>query len=83
MYARHAGGVTGVLKIVLVGLVVGSLAAIVAYLATFVAAVAWTMREARQARALSEELDRLVAEDLERVLPAILGEPGPAGVGDR
>lgn len=71
------------LRIVLAVLLVGSFMVILAYMGVFLAAVAWTLRSARQGRALSEELDRLVAEDLERVLPAVMGEPGTAGVGDR
>lgn len=67
---------------VLAVLLVGSFTAIVAYLVVFVGAVAWTLRSARRARALSEELDRLVAEDLEQTLLALLGEPGTAGVTD-
>lgn len=74
---------TEALRIILTGLVVASFVAIVAYMAVFMAAIIWTLGNARRPDPLSEELDRLVTGDLDRVLSEILGQRGTTGVGDR
>ena len=68
--------------VIVQALAVAALLTIVTYVLMFVAVAAWTLRTAPQPDPVTEELDALLGDELEQLLPQILGPAGP-GVADR